>query len=132
MVRPPDAGIVCTVHRSFRERDKVIGVKAIMIGSGIAGLAAALALKRCDISCAVYERGPEIREVGAGLALWANGVNALGSLGVKQAVVAVSAAPEHSITLSENGTQLNRTSLDGLSRNTARNASACGAASYNA
>lgn len=59
---------------------------AIIIGGGIAGLATAIALRRQGLRVAVYERAPEIREVGAGLTLWANALKALQRLGLDRAV----------------------------------------------
>ncbi|MCW5849835.1 MAG: FAD-dependent monooxygenase [Anaerolineae bacterium] len=64
---------------------------AIIIGGGIGGLTTAIALRRKGIEAAVYERAPEIREVGAGLTLWANAVKALGKLGLAEAVKAAGA-----------------------------------------
>jgi heterodisulfide reductase subunit A-like polyferredoxin len=49
----------------------------IIIGGGIGGLASAIALRRVGWTVRVYERAPELREVGAGLSLWANAVRAL-------------------------------------------------------
>jgi salicylate hydroxylase len=63
-------------------------MKAVIIGGGIAGLATAIALKREKTSCVVDERAPELREVGAGLAIRANGVNALRHLAVMPEVMA--------------------------------------------
>jgi salicylate hydroxylase len=37
-----------------------------IIGGGIGGVAAALALNRVGVEATVYERAPELREVGAG------------------------------------------------------------------
>jgi 2-polyprenyl-6-methoxyphenol hydroxylase-like FAD-dependent oxidoreductase len=62
---------------------------AIIIGGGIGGLASAIALGRIGWSVSIYERAPELREVGAGLALWANAVRALEKLGVAAAVRAL-------------------------------------------
>jgi 2-polyprenyl-6-methoxyphenol hydroxylase-like FAD-dependent oxidoreductase len=61
-------------------------LKALIIGGGIGGLAAAIALRRCGASVRVFERAPEVREVGAGLSLWPNGLRALDALGVGAAV----------------------------------------------
>ncbi len=61
-------------------------MRVIIIGSGIAGLSAALALRKVGIDVTVYERAPELREVGAGISLWANALRALDHLGVGDAV----------------------------------------------
>ena len=59
---------------------------AIIVGGGIAGLTTAIALRRLGMRVAVYERTPEIREVGAGLPLWGNAMQALQRLGLARAV----------------------------------------------
>lgn len=61
---------------------------AIIIGGGIGGLTTAVALRRSGIDAQVYERAPELHEVGAGLSLWANAVKALRRLGLADAVQA--------------------------------------------
>jgi 2-polyprenyl-6-methoxyphenol hydroxylase-like FAD-dependent oxidoreductase len=62
------------------------GMKAIIIGGGIGGLASAVALARRGWQVEVLERAPEFTEVGAGLSVWANGLRALDALGVGEAV----------------------------------------------
>ena len=52
-------------------------MRVIIIGSGIAGLSATIALRKVGIDVTVYERAPELREVGAGISLWANALRAL-------------------------------------------------------
>jgi 2-polyprenyl-6-methoxyphenol hydroxylase-like FAD-dependent oxidoreductase len=61
-------------------------VRVIVIGSGIAGLAAAIALRKVGIDAVVYERAPELREVGAGISLWANALRALDYIGAGSSV----------------------------------------------
>jgi salicylate hydroxylase len=56
----------------------------VIIGAGIGGLSAALALKRAGQAVEVYERADEIKETGAGLTLTENGSLALEALGLKQ------------------------------------------------
>ncbi|HEX7734669.1 MAG TPA: FAD-dependent monooxygenase [Ktedonobacteraceae bacterium] len=56
----------------------------IIIGGGIGGLAAALALKRAGIEVRVFERVSALQEVGAGLTLWANAVKVLRELGLEE------------------------------------------------
>ena len=62
----------------------------IVIGAGIGGLAAALALQRRGFRVAVYERAPEIREIGAGVVIAPNARRALRDLGVDAALEALS------------------------------------------
>lgn len=64
--------------------------KIIVIGAGIGGLAAALALQRRGFEVAVYERAQEIREIGAGLLVTANARRALRDLEVDGALEAAS------------------------------------------
>jgi 2-polyprenyl-6-methoxyphenol hydroxylase-like FAD-dependent oxidoreductase len=63
---------------------------AIVVGAGIGGLCAAIALRQAGIAVTVYERAPEIGEIGAGLTLWANAIHALRALGLADAVLALS------------------------------------------
>ncbi|MEU6658701.1 FAD-dependent monooxygenase [Streptomyces sp. NPDC046821] len=55
---------------------------AIVVGGGIGGLAAGVALTRRGWRVKVLERAATFGEVGAGLSLWPNGVRALDALGV--------------------------------------------------
>jgi 2-polyprenyl-6-methoxyphenol hydroxylase-like FAD-dependent oxidoreductase len=71
---------------------------ALIIGGGIGGLATAIALRRAGIQATVYERADEIRAIGAGLALWANAVRALGRLGLPDAMRAIG-VPEASAAI---------------------------------
>jgi 2-polyprenyl-6-methoxyphenol hydroxylase-like FAD-dependent oxidoreductase len=54
----------------------------VVVGAGLGGLAAAVALRRTGHTVTVLERGAEIRETGAGIGLMPNGVRALDALGV--------------------------------------------------
>lgn len=56
--------------------------RIIIIGGGIGGAATALALSRAGFEPVVYERTKELREVGAGIALWANATHILNKLGL--------------------------------------------------
>jgi 2-polyprenyl-6-methoxyphenol hydroxylase-like FAD-dependent oxidoreductase len=60
--------------------------KVIIAGAGIGGLTVAIALRRAGFEADVFERAPELREVGAGLLLAANAQKALGELGLAKAV----------------------------------------------
>lgn len=63
-------------------------MKIVITGGGIAGLTAAIALKKIGINARVYEAAPEIRAVGAGLALAANAIKAFQKLEIDKAVMA--------------------------------------------
>lgn len=56
--------------------------KKNIIGGGIGGAATAVALHRAGLDFRVYERSPQLREVGAGIALWANATHILKNLGL--------------------------------------------------
>jgi len=64
----------------------------IVIGAGIGGLAAALALQQRGFAVSVYERGAEIREIGAGVVIAPNARRALRDLGIDEALERLSAS----------------------------------------
>ncbi|MCU0706460.1 MAG: FAD-dependent monooxygenase [Fimbriiglobus sp.] len=64
--------------------------RVLIIGGGIGGLTAAIALHRAGIPAAVYERTPKLRDVGAGIILWTNAMKVFRKLGVGLAVEAKS------------------------------------------
>lgn len=58
----------------------------LVVGGGIGGLATAIALRQAGVEVRVFERDAEARDAGAGLSLWPNGLRALDSIGVGDAV----------------------------------------------
>jgi 2-polyprenyl-6-methoxyphenol hydroxylase-like FAD-dependent oxidoreductase len=64
--------------------------RAVIIGAGIGGLAAGIALREAGLAVEVYERSSVLREVGAGISLWANAIHALELLGLGEALHAAS------------------------------------------
>lgn len=64
------------------------GLNCAVLGAGIGGLTAALALKARGADVAVFERAPEIAEVGAGLQVSPNGGVVLKALGLGPALEA--------------------------------------------
>ena len=54
--------------------------RAAIIGGGIGGLTTALALRKVGFAVDVYERAPELREVGSGISLWPNAVRSLNQI----------------------------------------------------
>src|SRR5947209_4747871 len=77
--------------------------RVLVVGGGIGGLAAALALRRVGIRASVFERAPEIREVGAGLTIWSNAIKALRQLGVDQKVISQGSILQLNRTITPDG-----------------------------
>ncbi len=63
-------------------------MKVIVVGGGIGGLCAAIALQKQGVETKVYEAAPELKPVGAGVGLAANAIQGLARLGVADAVIA--------------------------------------------
>lgn len=59
---------------------------ALIIGGGIGGHTLAIALAKAGIEPRLFERAPQLGEVGAGLGVWANAMRVLDRLGVGQKV----------------------------------------------
>jgi 2-polyprenyl-6-methoxyphenol hydroxylase-like FAD-dependent oxidoreductase len=66
--------------------------RALIVGGGIGGLAAAVALGRAGVEPVVFERAPELQEIGAGISLWANATRALKRLSIYDEVRSSGAA----------------------------------------
>jgi 2-polyprenyl-6-methoxyphenol hydroxylase-like FAD-dependent oxidoreductase len=62
-------------------------MRATIIGAAIAGLALAKGLRSVGFDVEVFEQAPELKPLGAGIALTANGLRALRSLGLYEAVI---------------------------------------------
>jgi 2-polyprenyl-6-methoxyphenol hydroxylase-like FAD-dependent oxidoreductase len=78
-------------------------LSAGIIGGGVGGVAAAVALGRAGIEATVYERAPELREVGAGMMLWPNATRVLGELGVLERVIGCSGPNTHFLVRASTG-----------------------------
>lgn len=102
-----DDKLACNkVHRQRQERklsqlhstmSDSCKFRVAIIGGGIAGLAAAIALQKHDgIDVQLYEQATEIREVGASIALGPNGMRTLEKLGVGEALSKDIAFPNRS------------------------------------
>ncbi len=59
-----------------------------ILGGGIAGLTAAIALRQKGIPAHVFESAPEIKPVGAGLVLAANAIKGYVKLGIAEKIIA--------------------------------------------
>jgi 2-polyprenyl-6-methoxyphenol hydroxylase-like FAD-dependent oxidoreductase len=72
------------------------GLRALVIGGGIGGLTAGLALGHAGVKAVVFERANDLRkiQVGGGIHLWHNAMRAYGQLGLADRVAAVGSAVE--------------------------------------
>jgi FAD-dependent urate hydroxylase len=59
-------------------------VKVVIIGAGMGGMSAAIALRQIGIDTVVYERVTENKPVGAAISVWSNGVKCLNYLGLQE------------------------------------------------
>jgi 2-polyprenyl-6-methoxyphenol hydroxylase-like FAD-dependent oxidoreductase len=59
-----------------------VSTTAIVLGAGVGGLSAAVALRRAGIDVTVVERAPELRAAGFGLSIQSNAISALRTLGI--------------------------------------------------
>jgi len=104
------------VSRLRASRFGEAGSRALIVGGGIGGLATAIALSRAGVEVQVFERAPEIREVGAGISLWANAIRALDRLGVRAAIDRASVAYEAAGLRSADGAIISAISAEELHR----------------
>ena len=65
------------------------GLKVIIIGAGIGGLTAGIALKQAGYEVSIYDRVSKLRPAGAGISLWSNGVKVLNRLGLGDKMAAI-------------------------------------------
>jgi salicylate hydroxylase len=63
-----------------------VALRAVVVGGGLGGLAAAVALGRAGIDVQVYEQAEQLAEVGAGVSLAPNGLRMLERLGVGEEI----------------------------------------------
>ena len=91
-------------------------MRAVIVGAGIGGLAAAVALRRVGVETVTVERVGEIGEVGAGLSIWSNAVNALRELAVADKVVAQASVVERISSHTLSGRFIGVTELSEISR----------------
>src|SRR5580658_5669752 len=59
--------------------------RVAIVGGGIGGLTAAIALSRAGVDVSVYEAAAELKEIGAGVALHSNAMRVLRAIGVEVA-----------------------------------------------
>src|SRR5688572_26674346 len=77
--------------------------KILIIGAGIGGLTAAIALRRAGFEVHIFERAAELREAGAGIVLSPNAMRVLNYLGLLQPIVNVGTVLESATSYSSTG-----------------------------
>ena len=89
---------------------------AIVIGAGIGGLAAAIALSERGWDVTVLERESHLDATGAALAIWPNGTRALEQLGLGELVQRAAARPMSAVIRKADGTPMVEHSSEALVR----------------
>ncbi len=64
-------------------------MKAVIIGAGMGGMCAAIALRQIGVETEVFERVTENKPVGAAISVWSNGVKCLNYLGLEAETAAI-------------------------------------------
>lgn len=95
-------------------------MRFIVVGGGIGGLTAAIALRRAGVDVDVYEQAPELREVGAGIGLASNALRALRVLGLADELESESVAGVQGGIRRPDGEVLVSIAADELSRKMGR------------
>jgi len=72
--------------------------RVAIVGGGIGGLTAAIALSRAGVDVSVHEAAAELKEIGAGVALHANAMRVLRAIGVEDGVRKVAGRSEWAVT----------------------------------
>jgi salicylate hydroxylase len=89
--------------------------KINIVGAGLGGLAAAIALRKRGFDAAVYERASALGEIGAGVQLGPNGTNVLKALGLESQVMPLAFEPDRHVARSwQSGRELFATQLKGV------------------
>ncbi len=88
--------------------------RILIVGCGIGGLSAAIALRRVGFDVELFEQSTELREVGAGVGLWSNAMSSLDELGVGEALRSGSTPLRIMTAANSRGERLSRCDLDTL------------------
>ena len=82
-----------------------------IIGGGIGGLTAALALKQLGFQSEVFEQAPELLDVGAAIAIWPNAMRVLERLQLSEKILEKAGVMEEIEWRDQNGFLINRVSI---------------------
>lgn len=90
--------------------------KILIIGGGIGGLCAAIALQRRGFEAHVYEKAPAIKALGAGLSLSVNAVLALRQIGLDEELIAAGQLLCYLNIPDEQGQLISQTDIEPVAR----------------
>jgi 2-polyprenyl-6-methoxyphenol hydroxylase-like FAD-dependent oxidoreductase len=91
-------------------------VQIAIIGGGIGGLTAALALRQCGFEPEVFEQAPALLDVGSAIALWPNATRVLDRLQLIDAILERAGVLEEVRWLDQHGRLINRVRISGVPR----------------
>lgn len=89
-------------------------LKVVIIGAGIGGLTAGIAMRQIGYEVEIYDRVRELRPVGAGISLWSNGVKVVNRLGLGDRIAKIGGVMNRMEYRSQQGEMLNDISLRSL------------------
>ncbi|MCB1526781.1 MAG: FAD-dependent monooxygenase [Hyphomicrobiaceae bacterium] len=81
--------------QNLATNSKAPDAEVVIVGAGIGGLAAALAMAQRDVSCHILERRTTFEPEGAGIQLGPNGTRILGELSIQDALAPLAGVPEY-------------------------------------
>jgi 2-polyprenyl-6-methoxyphenol hydroxylase-like FAD-dependent oxidoreductase len=99
----PERRYAFTIYLALQGRERG---RAVVVGAGVGGLAAGIALRHAGFDVSVVEQRPAPATSGAGLWLWPNALRALDDLGALEAVRGVSASHAEAVIRSSRGRRL--------------------------
>ena len=91
-------------------------LKVVVIGAGIGGLTAGIALRQVGYAVEIYDKVSELRPAGAGISLWSNGVKVLNRLGLGRAIARLGGQMDRMEYRSHHDEVLSQIGLDPLVR----------------
>src|ERR1043165_1064187 len=83
-------------------------LRILVVGAGIGGLTAAIALRQAGFTVEVFERAGELKEIGAGIGLSANAMRVLKRLGLMRQVLDHGTIIEAAETYNSRGSLIGR------------------------
>ena len=86
-------------------------VQIAIMGGGIGGLTAALALQQSGFLAEVFEQAPELLEIGSAIAIWSNAMRVLERLQLAERILEYGGVVEELCWMDQNGFLLNRVSI---------------------